>query len=53
MQFLMLLLYQQYISSPIELQIFYDLAKIFHNYWGVGNLEKEKKLFQTIKKLQS
>ena len=30
----------------------YDLAKIFHNYWGVGNLEKEKELFQIIKKLQ-
>ena len=22
----------------------YDLAKIFHNYWGVGNLEKEKRI---------
>ncbi len=22
----------------------YDLAKIFHNYWGVGNIEKEKRI---------
>ena len=22
----------------------YDLSKIFHNYWGLGNIDKEKKI---------